>query len=69
MGRLIRNGKSRKGFTMIEVILFLAVSSIMLTAFMVTISGRIGNQRYNDATNSFVDFLRSVYSKAINVQN
>lgn len=54
---------------MIEVILFLAVSSIMLTAFMVTISGRIGNQRYNDATNSFVDFLRSVYSKAINVQN
>lgn len=54
---------------MVETALVLAISAAALVAFMATISVRIGRERYNDSTNSFVDFLRRIYSETINVQN
>ncbi len=54
---------------MIEVTLFLTITVVLIVGFMATIAGRIGVQRYHDATESFANFMRSVYSEAINVQN
>lgn len=63
--------KNRKhtGFTVVETTLVLAISVATLMAFIITISSRVGRERYKDSTNSFVDFLRRMYSETINVEN
>ena len=61
--------KTKKAFTIIEVSLVLGITALAVTVFMVSISGRISSQRYNDATRGYVDFLQKIYSEVINVQN
>ncbi|MBQ6127958.1 hypothetical protein IJI69_04750 [Candidatus Saccharibacteria bacterium] len=61
--------QNKKGFTIIEVTLALAVTAAMLVAFMATISSRITRERYSDATKGFADALRMVYSEVENVEN
>ncbi|MBO7720394.1 type II secretion system protein [Candidatus Saccharibacteria bacterium] len=61
--------KQKRGFTLVEIILALAVATLMLIAFISTISYRIGKERYTDATRNFADFLRTIYSEVENVQN
>ena len=60
---------SKNGFTVIEVVLFLAVSATLFVGLLAGISSSVARQRYNDATNDFVEVLKSVYSEAINVEN
>lgn len=59
----------KSGFTLVETALVLAISVLTLIAFIATISTRIGRERYKDATNSFADFVRRIYSETINVEN
>lgn len=61
--------RKKTGFTIIEVSLVLGITGLAVAAFMATIGGRISAQRYNDATKSYVNFLQTVYSDVINVQN
>lgn len=58
-----------RGFTIIEVTLVLAISSLIIVGVMMGTSGSIARQRYNDSVNDIVDYLRSTYSEVINVQN
>lgn len=60
---------SHRGFTIIEVTLVLAISSLIIVGVMMGTSGSIARQRYNDSVNDIVDYLRSTYSEVINVQN
>ena len=60
---------SKKGFTIIEITLALAVTAAMLVAFMATIAARISRERYSDTTKGFADALRKVYSEVENVEN
>lgn len=62
-------GSSKKGFTLVEIALAVAVTAAMLVAFMATISSRISSERYSDATKGFADALRMVYSEVENVEN
>ncbi|PID31554.1 hypothetical protein CR983_00520 [Candidatus Saccharibacteria bacterium] len=57
------------GFTIIEVVLFLAVSGLMITGMFVGISGGIGRERYSDAVAAFQDFIQGQYSLVDNVRN
>ena len=41
------------GFTIIEVMLFLAVSGVLAAGILATVGGTIGAQRYRDAVDSF----------------
>lgn len=66
---MAKSPKNKKGFTLVETTLVLAISVAVLMAFVVTISTRVGRERYKDATNSFADFLRRMYSEVINVEN
>ena len=66
---MTKSPKNKKGFTLVETTLVLAISVAVLMAFVVTISTRVGRERYKDATNSFADFLRRMYSEVINVEN
>ena len=60
--------KTKLAFTMIEVTLFLAVSSALAIAIMSGVSSSLRTRRYNDSINDFVDFLRNVYSQTVNVE-
>lgn len=59
----------KKAFTLVEAAIVISISSLMMIAFVATIGSRISIQRYKDSTINFVDFIRSVYSDVINVEN
>ena len=61
--------KNRRGFTLIEVSLFLALSGFLMMGLIAGSNISISRQRYNDAVNSFSEFLRTVYSDVLNVSN
>lgn len=62
-------GNWQKGFTIIEVTLVLAISGLMAVGIMVGVSTAINRQQYRDSVQSFTAFLRSEYSKVVNVEN
>ena len=59
----------RKGFTFIEVALFLAVTAALFIGVALGMQNSIFRQRYNDATQNFFEFMRSIYSKVSNPQS
>ena len=59
----------RKGFTIIEVALVLAVSGLLLIGVISTTSGAIARQRYNDSVQSVTEHLRVLYTQVNNPQN
>src|SRR5574344_166675 len=61
--------KNKKGFTLIEVALFLAISGCLITAVIGTASSNVQRRRYNDSVNDLVSYLRKAYSEAISVEN
>lgn len=61
--------KYKKGFTIVEVSLFLAITSLLFFGVAAGVQSAIFQQRYNDAVQSFVEFLRGVYGGVSNVQS
>lgn len=61
--------KHKRGFTLIEVILFLAVTTALFVGIAAGVQGSIFQQRYTDSVQNYAEFLRSVYSQVSNVQN
>lgn len=59
----------RRGFTIIEVTLVLAISTALAMAILSTITTNIHRRRYVDAYTDLANYLRSAYSATINVQN
>lgn len=59
----------RRGFTLVEVALFLAITGVLFVGITVGVQNSLFQQRYNDSVQSFAEFLRSVYSGTMNVQN
>lgn len=60
---------NKKGFTLIEVALFLAVTGALFAAIMGGVQNSIFQQRINDSTQSFMEFLKTAYSETMNVQS
>ena len=61
--------KPSGGYTIIEVMLFLAVTGVLAAGVLASVGGTIGAQRYRDAADSFSNFIQGQYDKAVNVQN
>lgn len=61
--------KAQSGFTVIEVVLFLAVSGLVLSIMMVGIGAGVNRERYRDATNSYLDYWQGAYNNVTNVRN
>ena len=61
--------KHRHGFTIIEVILFLTISSSLTALLLVATGTAIQRQQYREAVQSYASFVRNQYSRIINVQN
>ena len=61
--------RQRKGFTLVEVSLFLAITGVLFLSVTIGVQNSIYQQRYNDVVQSFADFMRNVYDEVLNVQS
>ena len=60
--------KKHTGFTLIEVMIFLAISGILIIGIIVGTGGTIARHRYNDAVQDLAQALRGQYASVINPQ-
>ncbi len=58
----INRGEELKGFTIIEVMLFLALSGFLMVGILAGTGSSIANQRYKDAVQDAAEALRKAYS-------
>jgi type II secretory pathway pseudopilin PulG len=61
--------QKQRGFTIIEVILFLAIGSLLAVGVLAGSMASINNQRYADAVNSFKALIQEQYTNVTRVQN
>lgn len=61
--------KIDKGFTIIEIMLFLAVTGLLAVGILAGSGIAIGQQRYRDSVNSLKSFIQQQYSETTNVVN
>lgn len=61
--------KGAAGFTIIETILFFALSGLMAIGIIGSTTIAINVQRYRDAEYSLISYLQSEYDRVANVQN
>jgi type II secretory pathway pseudopilin PulG len=61
--------KTQTGFTIIETMLFLAITGMLATAILVGSGVAIGQQRYRDSVNSIKSYVQQQYSGVTNVVN
>ena len=61
--------KSAEGFTIVEVMLVLGISSLLLIGLIGGTFASIARQRYNDSVRDFAEYLRTVYSEVISPQS
>ena len=52
----------KKGFTLLEVVLFLALSGVLILIVVSGTSYSIAEKRFNDTVNSFVSYLQDLYA-------
>lgn len=57
------------GFTIIELMLFLAVSGFLFVALLAGVNNGIVQQRYKDSVYSFSSFLENQYFEVLNARN
>ncbi len=60
---------TQPGFTIIEVMLAVAISALMLIGVIGGVYVSIGQQRYSDALRDFAEYMRTIYSEAISPQS
>ncbi len=61
--------KPQGGFTIIEVMLFLAISGLIMSVVLASVATGINRERYRDAVNSYLDFWQGQYNSVTNVVN
>ena len=58
----------KKGFTLIEVSLFIAITGLLFVTIIVGTQNSIWQQKYNDSTQNFANFLKNIYAEVSNTQ-
>ena len=61
--------KTDTGFTVIETMLFLAVTGALAVGILVGSGVSIGQQRYRDSVNGLKSYIQQQYSEVSNVVN
>jgi type II secretory pathway pseudopilin PulG len=63
------NAANKSGFTLIEVMLFLAISGLLVASLLTGAGVNINRQRYKDSVDSLESTFQTQYSDLSNVQN
>ncbi len=63
------NRFASSGFTIIETLLYLGITSVLMAGVMMGTGGVINNQRYRDSVTSLQSFLQKQYIDVSNVDN
>jgi len=61
--------KTSSGFTIIESMLFLAISGLLVIVLVAGVGASVNIQRYQDATQSFKELVQRQYTALSNVEN
>ena len=61
--------RKHTGFTVIEVMLFLAISGLLISALLIGTGVSISRQRYKDSVTTFQSNLQQVYEEVMSVNN
>lgn len=61
--------KVRDGFTILEIILVLAISTLLFMSISIGLGQRISTSRYETAVNEAAEYFRGVYSAVLNTEN
>ena len=66
-----KNSKShfKKGFTILESVLYLSLAGLVVSGIMVAIGSTLARHRYHDAVQDFAEFLRRQYSEVVSISN
>ena len=64
-----KNNQQKKGFTLIEVTLFLALTVALFFPLIIGTTSSISRQRYQDAVNDVYSYLQNTYSEVENLVN
>ena len=59
---------STAGFTILETMLFLAITGLLIIGMIVGVGASIDSQRYNDGVQAFETLIQDQYSQLANVQ-
>ena len=59
---------AKKGFTLVEVALFLALSGILVAGVISGTNRSLARQRYNNSVETFKDFISNIYSQVLYTQ-
>ncbi len=62
-------GTKLAGFTVIETVLFIAISGLMMIMMITGTAVTLNNQRYNDSVRSFQSLVQEQYAKLISTEN
>ena len=60
----MKNLKTKKAFTIIEVMLVVSISGLMLVTMLVGWNANIERQRYNDSVNTFKSDIHRLLTSA-----
>lgn len=61
--------KTKKGFTIIEISIFLAITGLLLVGILGGTYSSISRQRYNDSVRSVGEFFRQMYAEVISPES
>lgn len=60
---------TKKGFTLIEVSIFLALTGLLLVGVLGGTYSAISRERYNDAVRSFAEYFRQIYGEVLSPES
>lgn len=63
------NRSRESGFTIVETMMFLAISGLLVIGILGAAGVAINIQRYRDAHNSLISYIQGEYDRTLNVQN
>ncbi len=61
--------KTHKGFTIIELVLFLGITGLVMGVLLVGVGSSLNRERYRDAVTSFENYIQGQYNLVNNVNN